>query len=104
MGRSSVPNSRIALPVFPPRRPSCRVLVTGRGSHQSHVLTRDIPGEMRLWLLTSVARPRITRFEYSLSDAARLCLVANCIDTEVRGGAGIFSCVREVLVVKVVSF
>ena len=55
------------------------------------MLTRDIPGEMRLVLLTSVARLRITRFEYSLSYAARLCLVANCINAEVLGGAGTFS-------------
>ena len=53
------------------------------------MLTRNIPGKMRLAPLTSVARPRITQSEYSLSRAAHLYLVANCIDT-VRGSVGIF--------------
>ena len=53
------------------------------------MFTQDIPGEKRLVLFTYVARPRITRFEYSQSYAACLCFVANCINTEVQGGAGI---------------
>ena len=73
-------------------------MATGRGSYQSRVLTQDIPGDMWLVQLTSVACPRITWFEYSLSYAASLCLVADCIDTEVRRGAW------EVLVVEVMSF
>ena len=35
-----------------------------------------------------MARFRMTQSEHSLIRAARLCLVVNCIDTEVQGGAG----------------
>ena len=73
------------------------------------------PGQMQLVLLTSVACPYITWSEYpelcstpqgpsTLSSEAHLCFVANCIDTEIRGGVGIFFPVWEVLVVEVVSF
>ena len=45
------------------------------------------------------------RIKYSLTHAARLYFVANCIDTELRYEElrEYFSCVREVLVVEVVS-
>ena len=68
--------------------------------------TRHTASEMRLVLLTSVACPCIMRIKYSLTHAARLYFVANCIDTELRYEElrEYFSCVREVLVVEVVSF
>ena len=59
---------------------------------------------MQLVLLTSNARHRIMRSEYSPSHAARLCLVACCSNAEAWEGAGIFFRVREVLVVEVVTF
>ena len=55
------------------------------------MFTQDTPRETQLACLISAARPRTTLLKHSLGYVTRLCLVVNCIDTEVRGGAGIFS-------------
>ena len=52
---------------------------------------------MNGFLLLCTAKDPASRGPSGLGRAARLCLVANCIDAEVRGGVGLFfPCVGDV--------
>ena len=67
------------------------------------MLTRDISGEMSLSYLCPLHGPA-SRSLRAVRIVQHSSIVASCSDAEVRGGAGIFSHMREALVVEVVSF
>ena len=79
-----------------------RVLVTGRGLCGSRMPVRGTPGELRLVLLTCLAHPHATRSEWPGPRSTpiwwQIASMRRCVEAR-----GDFSCVREMLVVEVVS-
>ena len=99
-----VPNSRITLPVIPPRLP-CLAVFWQLDEGRINPACSPSPSPARCGRAINIrCSAPLRAVEDSLSCAVLLRRVSNCSDAEVRGVQECFSRVREAFVVEVVRF